>query len=43
MNLAFLGLGKMGQPMAQRLLDQGHALTVWNRTPARAEALAAQG
>ncbi len=41
MKIAFLGLGKMGSPMARRLLDAGHEVTVWNRTPGRAEALAA--
>lgn len=30
--LAFLGLGLMGLPMARRLLDAGHELTVWNRS-----------
>ncbi|TQF02917.1 NAD(P)-dependent oxidoreductase [Kitasatospora acidiphila] len=41
--IAFLGLGGMGTPMARRLLAAGHRLTVWNRTPARAQALAAAG
>ncbi|MGW4894361.1 NAD(P)-dependent oxidoreductase [Kitasatospora sp. NPDC004240] len=31
--IAFLGLGRMGLPMARRLADAGHPLTVWNRTP----------
>jgi len=39
MNIAFLGLGKMGTPMVRRLVAAGHQLTVWNRTRARAEAL----
>jgi 3-hydroxyisobutyrate dehydrogenase-like beta-hydroxyacid dehydrogenase len=43
MKIAFLGLGKMGAPMARRLLAVGHELTVWNRTRERADALAAQG
>ncbi|MDR3773233.1 MAG: NAD(P)-dependent oxidoreductase [Terracidiphilus sp.] len=43
MKIAFLGLGKMGLPMARRLLEAGHQLTVWNRTPGRAESLAAAG
>jgi 3-hydroxyisobutyrate dehydrogenase len=30
--IAFLGLGQMGAPMATRLLQAGHELTVWNRT-----------
>lgn len=33
MKIAFLGLGMMGAPMARRLVDAGHELTVWNRTP----------
>ena len=43
MKIAFLGLGKMGLPMARRLLEAGHELTVWNRSPERAEALVAAG
>ena len=41
--IAFLGLGQMGVPMAARLLQAGHELTVWNRTPDRAKPLAAGG
>jgi 3-hydroxyisobutyrate dehydrogenase-like beta-hydroxyacid dehydrogenase len=41
--IAFLGLGQMGAPMAARLLDAGHDLTVWNRTAERAEPLAGKG
>ncbi|MFA1539540.1 NAD(P)-binding domain-containing protein [Actinomadura monticuli] len=37
--IAFLGLGRMGAPMAGRLGAAGHDLTVWNRTPGRAAAL----
>jgi 3-hydroxyisobutyrate dehydrogenase-like beta-hydroxyacid dehydrogenase len=43
MKIAFLGLGKMGSPMAGRLLAAGHELVVWNRSRGRAEALVAQG
>jgi 3-hydroxyisobutyrate dehydrogenase-like beta-hydroxyacid dehydrogenase len=39
MNIAFLGLGKMGTPMARRLMAAGNELTVWNRNPERAHAL----
>ena len=35
--VAFVGLGVMGFPMARHLAGKGHALTVFNRTPARAE------
>jgi len=41
--LAFLGLGLMGAPMATRLLDAGHELTVWNRTAEKARPLAERG
>ncbi|MFB7515267.1 NAD(P)-dependent oxidoreductase [Streptomyces sp. NPDC056144] len=41
--IAFLGLGSMGLPMARRLLDAGHPLTVWNRTAAKADGLVADG
>ncbi|MDI2130662.1 NAD(P)-dependent oxidoreductase [Yinghuangia seranimata] len=41
--IAFLGTGRMGLPMARRLIDAGHPLTVWNRTTARAEPLVAAG
>ncbi|MDR3777413.1 MAG: NAD(P)-dependent oxidoreductase [Terracidiphilus sp.] len=43
MKIGFVGLGKMGTPMARRLLAAGHQVTVWNRTRARAEELAAEG
>lgn len=43
MRIAFLGLGRMGAGMAARLLVAGHALSVYNRTPARAEPLARLG
>jgi 3-hydroxyisobutyrate dehydrogenase/2-hydroxy-3-oxopropionate reductase len=33
MRIAFLGLGIMGRPMAANLVQAGHQLTVWNRTP----------
>ncbi|MFD7626308.1 NAD(P)-dependent oxidoreductase [Streptomyces sp. NPDC059851] len=42
-SVAFLGLGRMGALMAQRLLDAGHELVVWNRTPGKAAALVAGG
>jgi 3-hydroxyisobutyrate dehydrogenase-like beta-hydroxyacid dehydrogenase len=43
MKVGFIGLGNMGSGMAANLLKAGHTLTVYNRTPARAEALVAQG
>ncbi|MEO8600473.1 MAG: NAD(P)-dependent oxidoreductase [bacterium] len=35
--VAFIGLGVMGFPMAGHLAEHGHAVTVFNRTPARAQ------
>jgi 3-hydroxyisobutyrate dehydrogenase-like beta-hydroxyacid dehydrogenase len=42
-NVGFAGLGRMGAPMARRVLDAGFALTVWNRSAGRAAELAAAG
>ncbi len=42
-DVGFLGLGVMGQPMALNLARAGTALAVWNRTPARSEPLRAAG
>jgi 3-hydroxyisobutyrate dehydrogenase-like beta-hydroxyacid dehydrogenase len=39
MRVAILGTGKMGGAMARRLKAEGHELTLWNRTRARAQAL----
>ena len=33
MKVAFLGLGRMGTPMAAHVVRAGHDVTVWNRTP----------
>jgi len=41
--IAFLGLGQMGAPMATRLLQAGHHVTVWDRTPERATPLVERG
>ncbi|MET8543360.1 NAD(P)-binding domain-containing protein [Kitasatospora sp. NPDC004799] len=41
--LTLLGLGAMGAALAEAWLAAGHPLTVWNRTAARAEGLAARG
>src|SRR5580765_5190543 len=43
MQVAVLGLGKMGEPIARRLLDAGHELSVWNRSADRTSGLAAAG
>jgi 3-hydroxyisobutyrate dehydrogenase len=39
MQIGIAGLGRMGAAMAARLMDVGHTLTVWNRTPGKAKAL----
>jgi 3-hydroxyisobutyrate dehydrogenase len=41
--IALLGLGLMGSGMAGHLLDAGYPLTIWNRTPGKAQALQARG
>ncbi|TNJ41590.1 NAD(P)-dependent oxidoreductase [Phaeobacter sp. B1627] len=41
-NVAFLGLGVMGYPMAAHLQKAGHSVTVYNRTTAKAEAWVAE-
>ena len=43
MNTVLLGTGLLGEAIGQRLLRQGHRLTVWNRNPARCQALVAAG
>jgi 3-hydroxyisobutyrate dehydrogenase-like beta-hydroxyacid dehydrogenase len=39
-NLAFLGLGQMGAPIARLLLQHGHSVTLWNRSREKAESVA---
>lgn len=43
MHVAVLGLGAMGSAIAGRLMESGHTLWVWNRTPERADPLVARG
>src|SRR5262245_30271865 len=43
MKVGFIGLGRMGQAMARRLLKAGHSVAVFNRTPEKLKALAAAG
>lgn len=43
MKIGFIGLGRIGFPMPQRLLDAGHALTVYNRSQGGVQKLVAQG
>jgi len=35
--VGFIGMGLMGRPMSQILMKAGYSLTVWNRTPSKAE------
>jgi 3-hydroxyisobutyrate dehydrogenase-like beta-hydroxyacid dehydrogenase len=41
--VAFLGLGRMGRLMAGHVLDAGRELTVWNRSPGKADELRSRG
>jgi 3-hydroxyisobutyrate dehydrogenase-like beta-hydroxyacid dehydrogenase len=43
MQIGFIGIGRMGSGMAANLLAAGHTLTVYNRTPAKAEPLLRKG
>ncbi len=43
MEIGWIGIGRMGFPMVQRLLKAGHRVHVFNRTRAKAEPLAGQG
>jgi len=43
MQVGFIGLGRMGSPIAANLLGAGHDLTVYNRTKAKAEYLVPRG
>jgi 3-hydroxyisobutyrate dehydrogenase-like beta-hydroxyacid dehydrogenase len=43
MKIAFLGLGKMGSAVVKLLLKSGHQVTVWNRSPDKAQALVSAG
>ena len=41
MKLAFFGTGLMGSGFVRRMLANGHDVSVWNRSPAKAHALQA--
>src|SRR5579872_2451767 len=43
MRVALLGMGRMGQALGGRILDGGHDLVIWNRTPGKAPGLVARG
>ncbi|MDP2620322.1 MAG: NAD(P)-dependent oxidoreductase [Hyphomicrobiales bacterium] len=42
-SIGWVGMGRMGYPMAERLVKAGHDVRVWNRTRAKAEPLAKFG
>src|SRR5262249_4959124 len=41
--IGWIGIGRMGFPMAERLIKAGYDVSVWNRTRAKAEPLADKG
>jgi 3-hydroxyisobutyrate dehydrogenase-like beta-hydroxyacid dehydrogenase len=43
MEIGFIGLGQMGKAIAARLLDSGHQVRVWNRSPQAVQELLAKG
>lgn len=43
MKIGFIGLGQMGSAMAANLVAAGHQVTVWNRSPDKADALVGAG
>ena len=43
MQIGVAGLGRMGAAIAARLMEVGHTLVVWNRTPGKAQALTDAG
>jgi 3-hydroxyisobutyrate dehydrogenase len=43
MDIGLCGTGRMGCAIAQRLMDHGHGLTVWNRSPAKTAPLLERG
>jgi 3-hydroxyisobutyrate dehydrogenase-like beta-hydroxyacid dehydrogenase len=43
MKLSFIGLGNLGTPIAENLLEKGHSMYVYNRTASKAQPLANKG
>jgi len=43
MDIGFIGLGKMGKAIAARLVQAGHRVRVWNRSPGPVQELSAAG
>ena len=42
-SIGWIGMGRMGYPMAERLLKAGYSLRIWNRTQSKAEPLVKYG
>jgi 3-hydroxyisobutyrate dehydrogenase len=43
LKIGWVGMGRMGYPMAERLVKAGYDVHIWNRTRSKAEPLAAKG
>src|SRR5581483_3581982 len=43
LKIGWIGMGRMGYPMAERLLKAGYDVSIWNRTRSKAEPLAKSG
>ncbi|WP_348787364.1 NAD(P)-dependent oxidoreductase [Leifsonia sp. NPDC080035] len=43
MDITFLGLGRMGRELVPHLIDAGHRVTAWNRSPGPTEAIGRRG
>ena len=43
LKIGWIGMGRMGSPMAERLLKAGYDVSIWNRTRSKAEPLVAKG
>jgi 3-hydroxyisobutyrate dehydrogenase-like beta-hydroxyacid dehydrogenase len=43
LRIGFVGLGTIGEPIANNLRKAGHDLTVWNRTPSKADHIVSKG
>jgi 3-hydroxyisobutyrate dehydrogenase len=43
LSVGWIGMGRMGYPMAERLIEAGYSVKVWNRTKSKAEPLAEKG
>ena len=41
--IGWIGMGRMGYPMAERVIDAGYEVRFWNRTRSKAEPLVAKG